>query len=115
MSQAVRIQFLLAVKYKKHHKDFQSKIFLKNAIGNFTDPFNCYCDPCHLAWLCRDNRNLLSHVFGAKCYGTGVGNDNVFFEQISPDYFTNCPQRPSHISYDVKISEETFAVWTYKK
>ena len=51
-----------------------------------TDKFDCYTDPCHLAWLCRDNRSLLRRVIGARCNGNGE-----FFEQMSQDYFSNCP------------------------
>ena len=28
------------------------------------DPIKC---DCHLAWLVRDNRNLLNYIEGAKC------------------------------------------------
>jgi len=53
---------------------------------NVTDPFDYYTDPCHLAWLCRDNRNLLNYLIGADCNGSGES-----FEALSPDYFANCP------------------------
>ena len=57
--------------------------------GNFflvlKDPIDCVSDPCHLAWLIRDNRNLLKVVDGATC-SNGTG-----FEELDPDGFQNCP------------------------
>ena len=33
----------------------------------YADPIDCETDPCHLAWLLRDNRYLLSSFSDAKC------------------------------------------------
>lgn len=50
----------------------------------YVDPFDCDSDPCHLAWLLRDNRNLLTKLFNsARC------SDGRYFEPAS--LFADCP------------------------
>jgi hypothetical protein len=45
------------------------------------DPFEC---DCNLAWLIRDNRNLLPVVRGAQC------SNSTRFEQLDPSGFSDC-------------------------
>ncbi len=52
-----------------------------------TDPFDCYSDSCHLAWLLRDNRQLMQ---GFR-YGMPQCADGTYFDQLSPTLFANCP------------------------
>ena len=49
------------------------------------DPFDCKTDPCHLAWLLRDNRELLDNIDGAAC------SNGTLFEDLNPDSFKQCP------------------------
>ena len=42
-------------------------MFLNITFYIFLDPFDCEKDPCHLAWLIRDNRNLLGALRDATC------------------------------------------------
>jgi len=52
----------------------------------FTDPFDCQSDPCHLAWLIRDHSELLlSLVRGATC------SNGTRFEELDPSAFNGCP------------------------
>ena len=53
-------------------------------MGFCTDPFDCRSDPCHLAWLLRDNRNLLGSVENARC------EDGTPVEDLSPVLFEEC-------------------------
>ncbi len=50
------------------------------------DPFDCYLDPCHLAWLLRDNRNLLNGFYNPPECANGTA-----FEDLSPSLFQDCP------------------------
>ena len=52
-----------------------------------SDPFDCYSDPCHLACLLRDNRDLLSIDELAekrRC------SDGPAFTDLSPSLFEEC-------------------------
>ena len=50
------------------------------------DPIDCDSDPCHLAWLLRDNRHLLQSVYNGTC------SSLVRFEDIDPKTkFELCP------------------------
>ena len=64
-----------------------------NKITKFSDPFDCETDPCHLAWLIRDNRHLLAPIYGATC-----SNGTQFTQLISND-FSHCPNT-SQIIYN---------------
>ena len=49
------------------------------------DPIDCVTDFCHMAWLVRDNRQLLSAIrFGYCSNGTA-------FNQLNPGPYINCP------------------------
>ncbi|XP_046650032.1 uncharacterized protein LOC124341131 [Daphnia pulicaria] len=48
-----------------------------------SNPVNC--GDCHLAWLIRDNPNLLSAVKSATC------SDGTPFASLSPSIFSSCP------------------------
>ena len=49
-----------------------------------TGPFDCEYDPCHLNWIIRDDRNLLSAVYMATCAnGTKLG-------ELDSSGFTDC-------------------------
>lgn len=54
-------------------------------LTNTADPFDCYSNPCHLAWLLRDNRNLLNSLTNARCA------DGTAFEDLSSNLFDKCP------------------------
>ena len=50
-----------------------------------TDPIDCTTDPCHLAWLIRDNRQLINYVrYGYCSNGTAFSDLNAFG-------YSNCP------------------------
>nr|CAH0107179.1 unnamed protein product [Daphnia galeata] len=48
-----------------------------------SNPVNC--GDCHLAWLIRDNPNLLNAVEAATC------SDGTPFSSLSPSIFSTCP------------------------
>lgn len=48
------------------------------------DPFDCYSDPCHLAWLLVDNRHLLNYLESGHC------QDGTALEDVSSNLFKNC-------------------------
>ena len=52
-----------------------------------TDPLDCSTDKCHLAWLIRDNPNLLKYVVDATC------SNGTLFTDLKPADFDaqNCP------------------------
>ena len=47
------------------------------------DPFACGCD---MAWLIRDNRNLLPVVYGGTCNDS----NSTLFEDLNPGLFDSC-------------------------
>ena len=49
------------------------------------DPIDCETDFCHLAWLIRDNRDLLPAV------AAGVCSNGTAFEDLNPDGYKSCP------------------------
>ena len=49
------------------------------------DPIDCESDPCHLAWLLRDNRDLMGPIYRATC------SNGTEFENLDPNAFANCP------------------------
>ena len=49
----------------------------------FADPLDCTRDPCHLAWIIRDARDLLNHL-DAKC------SNGIPFKDLDPKDFENC-------------------------
>ena len=50
----------------------------------YTGPIDCETDPCHLAWLIRDNRQLLPAVFLANCAnGTSL-------QDLNANEFSSC-------------------------
>ena len=51
-----------------------------------TGPIDCETDPCHLAWLIRDNRQLLPAVFLANC-----ANGTSFQDLNVDEYSIICP------------------------
>ena len=71
----------------------------------YADKIDCVSDPCHLAWLIRDNRNLLKVVGNGRC------TDGKRFEDIDPNTFfsscespvTLCPSKKTIASFKVLI------------
>ena len=63
---------------KVNHFCFNLKQFAK------LDPINCTDDPCHLAWLIRDNPNLLEYVKYGEC------SNGTRFEHLNPFGFEDC-------------------------
>lgn len=49
-----------------------------------SDPFDCYSDPCHLAWLLRDNRHLLNHLLSGQC------EDSTYLSNLPVEMFEGC-------------------------
>ena len=50
-----------------------------------TDPIDCTSDPCHMAWLIRDNPSLMRHVYYANC------SNGTRFEDLDRNGYNNCP------------------------
>ena len=51
--------------------------FIERVVCFLSDPIDCENDPCHLAWIVRDNRILLNAIPGAQCSnGTSFMNLN---------------------------------------
>ena len=66
-------------------------IVLKGLNRCSLDPFDCERDPCHLAWLIRDNRDLLGRLSGNTTCSNGTT-----FEQLNPNEFDECiPLNPA--------------------
>ena len=62
-----------------------------NLLIFFKDPFNC-SDSCHLAWLIRDQRNLLkrfSEEYPPRC------SNGTLFSDLDPKGYDNCPPNVS--------------------
>ena len=51
------------------------------------DPIDCESDPCHLAWLVRDNRQLLKVIPNADCEWKAVLTP---LERLDLNIFNNC-------------------------
>ena len=69
-----RILFSDSILFK--HLRFWKKCLILTAI-NYADPIDCVSDPCHLAWLVRDNPTLLKATPGVECSnGTQVKDLN---------------------------------------
>ena len=59
--------------------------------SSYTDPIDCESDPCHLAWLIKDNRYLLNPI------ADGVCSNGTKFTDVDSNYFTFCPVTPVRI------------------
>ena len=57
-------------------------------MNEYIDSFDCYSDSCHLAWLLRDNRQLLDSF---KQGGPPMCADGTLFADLDLDLFQNCP------------------------
>jgi len=49
------------------------------------DPIDCESDPCHLAWLTRDNPQLMKALPHAMC------SNGIHLNEIDSAVFSNCP------------------------
>ena len=56
---------MFKLKTVKNYLEIQFVVLIDLFI--FTGPIDCECDPCHLNWLIRDNRQLLPAVYLATC------------------------------------------------
>lgn len=54
----------------------------------YADPFDCYSDPCHLAWLLRDNRHLLDRLLSGQC------EDFTYLSKLPIEMFEECEPVP---------------------
>lgn len=72
------INIELKIKTNKDHFMFEIIVNLSNA-----DPIDC--SDCHLAWLIRDNRNLMSAVVNGDC------SNRTRFDLLDPNGFIACP------------------------
>ena len=52
-------------------------------VVKYADPIDC--SDCHLAWLIRDNRNLLPAVYLGQC------SNGTTFEDLDPIGYNECP------------------------
>lgn len=52
------------------------------------DPIDCSIDPCHLAWIFRDNKDLLKAIKNGEC-----SNGTLFELLDGVNAFNNCPVR----------------------
>lgn len=75
------------------------------------DPFDCESDPCHLAWLLRDERHLLKSVSQARC-----SRDGRLFVEIDRSLFGNCASYYPCVEDAYKerslMMDTTQTVWT---
>ena len=77
--------------YPKAYVEIKSSRFSNNLYfvfkGNFflfeTDPIDC--SDCHVSWLIRDNRHLISAVHGGKC------SNETAFQELDPLGYADCP------------------------
>jgi len=60
------------------------QIYIEQLNSFNLDPIDCEMDPCHLAWLIRDNRHLLSAI-GGQC------SNGTLFDYLDPNAFTDFP------------------------
>lgn len=84
--------------YKQHlYENFTFKFINetnKNMVSSKTD----HSDPCHLAWIIRDNRNLLPAVYLGQC------SNGTTFEDLDPNGYNDCPiletdTKPSSVNF----------------
>ena len=52
-------------------------------VVKYADPIDC--SDCHLAWLIRDNRNLISALIDGQC------SNGTRFEDLDPNGLADCP------------------------
>lgn len=49
------------------------------------DPIDCQSDPCHLAWIIRDRRDLLQVIeYGAFC------SNGTLLSEVDPTALSEC-------------------------
>ena len=53
-------------------------------IFHILDPIDCESNHCHMAWLIRDNRNLLPAVYLGQC------SNGTAFEDLDPNGYNDC-------------------------
>ena len=62
----------------------KKKKICKNYYFCFTDQIDCDSDPCKMAWLIRDNRQLLPAVINGQC------SNGIAFNAIDQSSLANC-------------------------
>jgi len=71
-----------------HITDSKPRVFFIKLSNNicklYLDPIDCESDPCHMAWIIRDNRRLLSVVNDGQC------SNGTLFNQLDPNEYTDC-------------------------
>ena len=60
-----------------------------------SDPFDCSGDPCHIAWIVRDNRILLQFLRSHYLQKTSSAScsNGTSFDQLDPNGFNQCEQQ----------------------
>lgn len=56
----------------------------KAFVDVFNNPFDCVSDHCHMAWIIRDNRDLLPALRYGKCA------NGTEFERLDPNGYSDC-------------------------
>ena len=76
-------KYLIVTRYSNFHYFFFYYQLSCQTYTLYTGPIDC--SNCHLAWLIRDNRNLLQASYKGTC------SNGTTFENLNPNGFSNCP------------------------
>lgn len=68
-----------------------------------SDPFDCDSDPCHLAWIIRDERLFLTHISETVSCSNGT-----LFLDLDPSGLVDCP---SDVVRFYSVSFNTFRLY----
>ena len=72
-----------------HFKYNQLQAATNDIFINKKDPIDCETDPCHLAWIIRDRRELLKNVLNAKCSYNGTSFEDIDYKD---DNYIHCSE-----------------------
>ena len=79
----LRLSFGQLINVYLHSIKYDVLIF----VFSYIDPIDCESDPCHLAWLIRDNQYLFGVIQNATC------SNGKTLEELNPEDFNydKCP------------------------
>ena len=84
----IPLKVLSALKTVRNYNTFQlfQLITIKTMNSVYSDLIDCVSEPCHLAWLTREDSFLLNFVHFAKC------SDGRELKALDKSHFANCSQ-----------------------